>query len=137
MLTWLLLRPWKFASRRAQMMHRCWPGLPRRSRNLPVRTQSWLTSYLTLIQGRTRFGFPSAEKLHFVRLLRVTMHGHECHEGLFGRNLYNLYVVDASSFPSSGAVNPISANLMRGASMGEWLLSRRDRLIVARHEVPG
>ena len=24
-----------------------------------------------------------------------------------------------------------------GASMGEWLLSRRDRLIVARHEVPG
>jgi hypothetical protein len=33
--------------------------------------------------------------------------------------------------------NPISANLMRGPSMGEWLLSRRDRLIVARHEVPG
>src|SRR5271157_2316070 len=32
---------------------------------------------------------------------------------------------------------PISANLVRGASMGEWLLSRRDRLIVARHEVPG
>jgi hypothetical protein len=32
---------------------------------------------------------------------------------------------------------PISANLMRGPSMGEWLLSRRDRLIVARHEVPG
>ena len=29
------------------------------------------------------------------------------------------------------------ANLMRGPSMGEWLLSRRDRLIVARHEVPG
>src|ERR1700730_15892372 len=26
---------------------------------------------------------------------------------------------------------------MRGPSMGEWLLSRRDRLIVARHEVPG
>ena len=24
-----------------------------------------------------------------------------------------------------------------GASMGEWLLSRRGRLIVARHEVPG
>jgi hypothetical protein len=29
------------------------------------------------------------------------------------------------------------ANLMRGPSMGEWLLSQRDRLIVARHEVPG
>ena len=26
---------------------------------------------------------------------------------------------------------------MRGISMGEWLLSRRDRLIVARYEVPG
>jgi hypothetical protein len=25
----------------------------------------------------------------------------------------------------------------RGASMGEWLLSRRDSTIVARHEVPG
>jgi hypothetical protein len=33
--------------------------------------------------------------------------------------------------------NPISANLRRSPSMGEWLLSRRDRLIVARHEVPG
>ena len=32
---------------------------------------------------------------------------------------------------------PISINLMRGPSMGELLLSRRDRLIVARHEVPG
>ena len=31
---------------------------------------------------------------------------------------------------------PISANLTR-AWMEEWLLSRRDRLIVARHEVPG
>ena len=33
--------------------------------------------------------------------------------------------------------DPISANLMRGARWVEWLLSRRDRLIVARHEVPG
>ena len=33
--------------------------------------------------------------------------------------------------------NHISANLMRGPLMGEWLLSRRDSLIVARHEVPG
>src|SRR5271166_3915131 len=97
MLTWLLLRPWKFASRRAQMMHRCWPGLPRRSRDLPVRNQSWLTSYLTLIQGRTRFGFPSAEKLHLVRQLRVTMYDHECLEGLFGRNLYSLMFSDGSS----------------------------------------
>ena len=29
---------------------------------------------------------------------------------------------------------PISADIMRGASMGEWFLSRRDSPIVARHE---
>ncbi len=33
--------------------------------------------------------------------------------------------------------NPISARIMRGASMGAWFLSRRDSTIVARHEVPG
>jgi hypothetical protein len=38
---------------------------------------------------------------------------------------------------TSPRVYPISADLMRGPSMGEWLLSRRDRLRVARHEVPG
>ena len=84
------------------------------------------------------------------------MHGHECHEGLFSRNLFlgqriplagvahqngtvrfghdprtsvldvncrahevdNLYVVDASFFPSSAAVNPaltIMANALRVA----------------------
>jgi len=87
---------------------------------------------------------------------RCRVHGHECHEGLFARNLYlgqriplacvahqngtirfghdartsaldahckahevdNLYVVDASFFPSSGAVNPaltIIANALRVA----------------------
>jgi hypothetical protein len=34
-------------------------------------------------------------------------------------------------------VETISANRTRGPWVGEWLLSRRDRLIVARHEVPG
>lgn len=89
-------------------------------------------------------------------------HGHECHLGLFGRNLYvgqriplagvahqngtlrfghdpktsvldphckthdldNLYVVDGSFFPSSGAVNPaltIAANALR---VGDHLLDR-------------
>ena len=87
---------------------------------------------------------------------RCPVHGHECHEGLFARNLYvgqriplagvahqngtirfgrdprtsvldpnsrahevdNLYVVDASFFPSSGAVNPaltVIANALRVA----------------------
>jgi len=89
-------------------------------------------------------------------------HGHECHQGLFARNLYlgeriplagvahqngtirfgtdpeasaldrnckahdvdNLYVVDASFFPSSGAVNPgltIMANALR---VGDHLRER-------------
>jgi hypothetical protein len=34
-------------------------------------------------------------------------------------------------------VETISANRTRGPWVGEWLLSRRDRLIVARYEVPG
>ena len=37
----------------------------------------------------------------------------------------------------SQVATPISARIRRGASMGEWLLSRRDSTIVARHEVPG
>jgi hypothetical protein len=32
---------------------------------------------------------------------------------------------------------PINADSMRGASVVEWFLSRRDSTIVARHEVPG
>jgi hypothetical protein len=38
---------------------------------------------------------------------------------------------------SAQGFNPISANLMRGHSMGEWLLSRRDGAILAWHGVPG
>jgi choline dehydrogenase-like flavoprotein len=96
-------------------------------------------------------------------------HGHDCHVGLFGRNLYvgqriplagvahqngtlrfgddpatsvldpqckahdldNLYVVDASFFPSSGAVNPaltIAANALR---VGDHLLERLGARTVA------
>jgi hypothetical protein len=35
------------------------------------------------------------------------------------------------------SVKPRSADLVRGASTGEWFLSRRDTTVVARHEVPG
>jgi len=93
---------------------------------------------------------------------KCSVHGHDCHEGLFARNLFvgqriplagvahqngtircgndpktsaldrnckaheldNLYVVDASIFCSSGAVNPaltIIANAMR---VGDHLLER-------------
>jgi choline dehydrogenase-like flavoprotein len=93
---------------------------------------------------------------------RCTIHGHECHEGLFARNLYlgqriplagvahqngtvrfgrdpktsaldencraheldNLYVVDASFFPSSGAVNPALTVMANALRVGDQLLER-------------
>ena len=89
-------------------------------------------------------------------------HGHECHQGLFARNLYvgqriplagvahqngtirfgndaktsaldrnckahelaNLYVVDASFFPSSGAVNPALTIIANALRVGDHLLER-------------
>jgi choline dehydrogenase-like flavoprotein len=93
---------------------------------------------------------------------RCSEHGHECHEGLFARNLYlgqriplagvahqngtirfgrdprtsaldancrahevdNLYVVDASFFPSSGAVNPALTVMANALRVGDHLLGR-------------
>jgi choline dehydrogenase-like flavoprotein len=90
------------------------------------------------------------------------VHGHECHEGLFSRNLYagqriplagvahqngtvrfgrdprtsaldvncrahevdNLYVVDASFFVSSGAVNPALTIVANALRVGDHLLKR-------------
>jgi choline dehydrogenase-like flavoprotein len=91
---------------------------------------------------------------------KCPIHGHECHEGLFARNLYlgqqiplagvahqngtirfgtdpklsaldvncksheldNLYVVDASFFPSSGAVNPGLTVIANALRVGDHLL---------------
>lgn len=93
---------------------------------------------------------------------RCGVHGHECHEGLFARNLFagqriplagvahqngtirfghdprtsvldvncraheldNLYVVDASFFPSSGAVNPALTIMANALRVGDHLLER-------------
>jgi choline dehydrogenase-like flavoprotein len=94
---------------------------------------------------------------------RCPMHGHECHEGLFARNLFagqriplasvahqngtirfgrgdpktsaldvncraheldNLYVVDASFFPSSGTVNPALTIMANALRVGDHLLER-------------
>ena len=93
---------------------------------------------------------------------KCTMHGHECHVGLFARSLYvgqriplagvahqngtvrfgndpktsaldrnckahdvdNLYVVDASIFPSSGAVNPALTIMANALRVGDHLLER-------------
>lgn len=93
---------------------------------------------------------------------KCSVHGHECHEGLFARSLYvgqriplagvahqngtirfgrdpktsaldvncrahdldNLYVVDASFFPSSAAVNPALTIMANALRVGDHLLER-------------
>jgi choline dehydrogenase-like flavoprotein len=93
---------------------------------------------------------------------RCAVHGHDCHQGLFARNLFigqriplagvahqngtirfgqepktsaldahckahdldNLYVVDASFFPSSGAVNPALTIMANALRVGDHLLER-------------
>jgi choline dehydrogenase-like flavoprotein len=93
---------------------------------------------------------------------KCSVHGHECHEGLFARHLFigqriplagvahqngtirfgrdpktaaldvyckahdvdNLYVVDASFFPSSGAVNPALTIMANALRVGDHLLER-------------
>jgi choline dehydrogenase-like flavoprotein len=93
---------------------------------------------------------------------RCSIHGHDCHQGLFARSLYvgqriplagvahqngtirfgrdprtsaldasckaheldNLYVVDASFFPSSGAVNPALTIMANALRVGDGLLER-------------
>ena len=96
------------------------------------------------------------------RQISCGLHGHDCHEGLFGRNLFlgqriplagvahqngtvrfgansatsalnedcrahdvdNLYVVDASFFPSSAAVNPALTIMANALRVGDHLVSR-------------
>ena len=96
---------------------------------------------------------------------RCRVHGHECHEGLFARNLYlgqriplagvahqngtirfghdpktsaldahckaheldNLYVVDGSFFPSSGAVNPALTIMANALRVADHLRTRLER----------
>jgi len=93
---------------------------------------------------------------------KCAIHGHECHQGLFSRNLYlgqriplagvahqngtvrfgndpktsaldvnckaheldNLYVVDGSFFPSSGAVNPALTIMANALRVGDHLAER-------------
>jgi choline dehydrogenase-like flavoprotein len=93
---------------------------------------------------------------------KCMVHGHECHVGLFARNLYvgqriplagvahqngtirfgrdpktsaldvnckahdvdNLYVVDASFFPSSGAVNPALTIMANALRVGDHIVQR-------------
>jgi len=105
---------------------------------------------------------------------RCGVHGHDCHEGLFARNLYagqriplagvahqngairfgtnprtsaldvncrahevdNLYVVDASFFVSSGAVNPALTIMANALRVGEHLAERLGARAAATHPTP-
>jgi choline dehydrogenase-like flavoprotein len=96
------------------------------------------------------------------RQTKCSVHGHECHQGLFARNIFvgqriplagvahqngtirfgrdpktsaldvnckahdldNLYVVDGSFFPSSGAVNPALTIIANALRVGDHLLDR-------------
>jgi choline dehydrogenase-like flavoprotein len=104
----------------------------------------------------------SARLKDLMKQTTCPMHGHNCHQGLFGRTLYvgqriplagvahqngtirfgddpkrsaldrnckahevdNLYVVDGSFFPSSGAVNPALTIMANALRVGEHLIGR-------------
>lgn len=111
------------------------------------------------IEGHKRL---QAKLKQAMKQTNCDMHGHECHQGLFARNLFigqqlplaavahqngtlrfgedprtsvldrsckaheldNLYVVDASFFPSSGAVNPALTIMANALRVGDHLLER-------------
>jgi choline dehydrogenase-like flavoprotein len=116
-----------------------------------------------------------AAKLEAVmqRQTACAIHGHECHQGLFSRNLFvgqriplagvahqngtlrfgddastsvldrncrahevdNLYAVDGSFFPSSGAVNPALTIMANALRVGDHLLARLSRRAAVREAV--
>jgi choline dehydrogenase-like flavoprotein len=119
-----------------------------------------MVSYeLNNVEGHSRL---QANLKKAMKQTNCDVHGHECHQGLFARNLYlgqqlplaavahqngtirfghdprtsaldvnckahdvdNLYVVDASFFPSSGAVNPALTIMANALRVGDHLLER-------------
>ncbi len=114
---------------------------------------------LNNVEGHDRL---KAQLQKAMKQTNCDIHGHECHQGLFARNLYlgqrlplaavahqngtvrfgndpktsaldrnckahevdNLYVVDASFFPSSGAVNPALTIMANALRVGDHLLER-------------
>src|SRR3954463_10069346 len=111
-------------------------------------------------EGHTRLTAKLKELMQ--RQTHCSVHGHDCHQGLFSRNLFvgqriplagvahqngtiriganpktsaldrnckaheldNLYVVDGSFFPSSGAVNPALTIMANALRVGDRLLER-------------
>jgi choline dehydrogenase-like flavoprotein len=105
---------------------------------------------------------------------RCAVHGHDCHQGVFSRNLFvgqriplagvahqngtirfgadprtsaldancrahevdNLYVVDGSFFPSSGAVNPALTIMANALRVGDRILERLGTRRNAARELP-
>ena len=114
---------------------------------------------LNNVEGHDRL---KAKLKQAMKQTNCSEHGHECHQGLFARNLFlgqqlplaavahqngtlrfgddpatsvldrnckaheldNLYVVDASFFPSSGAVNPALTIMANALRVGDHLLER-------------
>ena len=121
--------------------------------------QIMLSYKLNNVEGHNRL---QAKLRDAMKQTNCDIHGHECHQGLFARNLYlgqrlplaavahqngtirfgddpktsalnrdcrahevdNLYVVDASFFPSSGAVNPALTIMANALRVGDHLLER-------------
>ncbi|MFN0170473.1 MAG: GMC oxidoreductase [Bryobacteraceae bacterium] len=111
-------------------------------------------------EGHTRLA--AKLKALMQRQTRCSVHGHDCHQGLFARSLFvgqriplagvahqngtirfganptasaldrnckahevdNLYVVDGSFFPSSGAVNPALTIMANALRVGDHLIGR-------------
>jgi choline dehydrogenase-like flavoprotein len=118
-----------------------------------------LSYELNNVEGHQRL---QAKLKQALKQTNCSEHGHECHQGLFSRNLFlgqqlplaavahqngtlrfgddprasvldrnckaheldNLYVVDASFFPSSGAVNPALTIMANALRVGDHLLER-------------
>lgn len=118
-----------------------------------------LSYELNNVEGHKRL---QAKLKQAMKQTNCSEHGHECHQGLFARNLFlgqqlplaavahqngtlrfgddpqtsvldrnckaheldNLYVVDASFFPSSGAVNPALTIMANALRVGDHLLER-------------
>lgn len=118
-----------------------------------------LSYELNNVEGHKRL---QAKLKQAMKQTNCSEHGHECHQGLFSRNLFlgqqlplaavahqngtlrfgddprtsvldrnckaheldNLYVVDASFFPSSGAVNPALTIMANALRVGDHLLER-------------
>src|SRR5271165_136339 len=89
--------------------------------------------------GAGRDALPRVRRCTSRRFFLLLLRTRSCALGaeVLAHQLNEVFAFLGRAMSDRAGARPTSANLMRGASMGECLLSRRDRLIVAWHEVPG